>query len=75
MITVLLEAGADVTLCNYVGTSPLLMACHKGHNDCAVLCIAAGADVNGADEGEFTPTYVTHLYIDNMLCRHTIDLK
>ena len=35
------------------------MACHKGHNDCAVLCIAAGADVNGTDEGGLTPTCVS----------------
>lgn len=56
-IKLLLNAGADVSLCNQRGVSPLLMACHQGHHECAMLCLAAGADVDSADDRDFTPVY------------------
>ena len=54
---ILLDAGADVRLCNRVGVSPLLMACHQGNRECAMLCLASGANVDDADDREFTPVY------------------
>ena len=56
-VKLLLNAGADVSLCNQRGVSPLLMACHQGHHECAMLCLAAGADVDSADDRDFTPVY------------------
>ena len=32
-VELLLEAGADTTVCNHVGVSPLLMACHNDYDD------------------------------------------
>ena len=51
----LIDAGADVSLCNHMGVSPLLMSCHQGHRECAMLCLASGADVDDADDEEFAP--------------------
>jgi len=53
----LIDAGADVSLCNHMGVSPLLMSCHQGHRECAMLCLASGADVDDADDEEFAPVY------------------
>jgi ankyrin repeat protein len=46
----LLELGADVEWAQPTVMSPLCAASHKGHVDVVRLLLAAGADVNAADE-------------------------
>jgi ankyrin repeat protein len=40
-----------------MGVSPLLMSCHQGHRDCAMLCLASGADADDADDEGFAPVH------------------
>ena len=54
----LLNKGAKVNLCDEQGSSPLYVACIKGHDSTAQLLLNYGADVNLCKKTGATPLYV-----------------
>lgn len=46
MVRLLLEAGADPTLTNEMGTSAMEVAAYHRHTDCVMLLQVGGSDVN-----------------------------
>jgi ankyrin repeat protein len=57
-VKLLLQSGADVTVKRLTdGWSPLLIACHKGHESIAQLLIDAGADANMRSNGGYAPLH------------------
>ena len=54
-IPLLLNAGADVNICNNHGDTPLIIACRYGGSTIQKMLIAAGADVNYRDGNGVTP--------------------
>ena len=51
----LLNAGADVNICNNHDDTPLIIACRYGGSTIQKMLIAAGADVNYRDGNGVTP--------------------
>lgn len=49
MVSTLMEAGADVSLCNADGWSPLKIAAANGRTDIVASLLKAGADVSRAN--------------------------
>ena len=54
-IPLLLNAGADVNICNNQDDTPLIIACRYGGSTIQKMLIAAGADVNYRDGNGVTP--------------------
>ena len=54
-IPLLLNAGADVNICNNHGDTPLIIACRYGGSTIQKMLIAAGADVNYRGGNGVTP--------------------
>lgn len=54
-IPLLLNAGADVNICNNHGDTPLIIACRYGGSAIQKMLIAAGADVNYRGGNGVTP--------------------
>ena len=50
VVNILIEAGADVNMCDKVGITALMIAASHGDEDCVRTLIAAGADVNQKDD-------------------------
>jgi ankyrin repeat protein len=55
MISVLLDAGADINLANLTGFTPLHHAAEAGSKEAAALLIARGANVSLRNRHEQTP--------------------
>ena len=46
VVEILIEAGADVNMCDKIGITVFMIAASHGDEDCIQTLIAAGADVN-----------------------------
>ena len=53
----LLVAGADPNQTNNRGVAPLMMACHKGHLHCGLVCMHYEAYVDCAVDRNITPLH------------------
>ena len=55
----LLDRGADINQAKNNGTSPLWIACTRGHKDVAALLLDRGADINPAKDNGVTPLSIS----------------
>lgn len=65
IIKLLLDAGVDIDIRNYFGTTPLIETIKEGYIDAIKLLIEYGADVNYADKEGKKPLYYALNYLKN----------
>ena len=51
----LIEAGADINMCNRNGSTPLHMSAQNGHDGVVKALITANVDINKTDDIGWTP--------------------
>ncbi len=54
-VLALIEAGADINVCNHIGWTPLYMAAGNGHDGVVEALIAANVDIDKTDDIGWTP--------------------
>ena len=54
-VLALIEAGADINVCNHIGWTPIYMAAGNGHDGVVKALIAAGVDIDKTDDIGWTP--------------------
>ena len=75
-VLALIEAGADINVCNHIGWTPLSMAAGNGHHETTVqILIEAGADTNKASYSGMTPLSLATMKGHETILQMLTDLR
>jgi len=62
-VLALIEAGADINMCNHNGSTPLHMSAQNGHDGVVKALIASNVDINKTDDIGWTPLLLAIEYV------------